>query len=129
MPRDYLLYLEDIERALDRVERYTRDQSFEAFSADEMRVDAVIRNLETLGEAVKHLPDDIRALEPATPWAQIAGLRDVLAHAYFSVNLTLLWDIITHEAPALRPVVRRLISVIENTAPPITDDGADSPTS
>ncbi len=129
MPRDYLLYLDDIERALDRVERYTRDQSFEAFSADEMRVDAVIRNLETLGEAVKHLPDDIRALEPATPWAQIAGLRDVLAHAYFSVNLTLLWDIITHEAPTLRPVVRRLISELENGLPPISSEGSEPPKS
>jgi uncharacterized protein with HEPN domain len=113
MSRDYLLYLEDIERALERIERYTQGQPFEAFSADEMRVDAVVRNLETLGEAVKHLPDDIRALAPETPWAQIAGLRDVLAHAYFSVNLTLIWDIIANEAPSLLPVVRHLKSQME----------------
>lgn len=108
MSRDYLLYLDDIELALDRIDRYTQGLSFEAFSADDMRVDAVVRNLETLGEAVKHLPDDIRALAPETPWTQIAGLRDVLAHAYFTVNLTLIWDIVAHEAPALRPVVKRL---------------------
>lgn len=113
MPRDYLLYLEDIELALDRIERYTLGQSFDAFSADEMRVDAVVRNLETLGEAVKHLPDDIRALAPDTPWAQIAGLRDVLAHAYFSVNLTLIWDIIANEVPGLRSAVKHLKSQIE----------------
>ena len=113
MPRDYLLYLEDIELALDRIERYKQGQSFESFSADEMRVDAVVRNLETLGEAVKHLPDDIRALAPEIPWTQIAGLRDVLAHAYFSVNLTLIWDIITNETPGLRPVVKQLKSQIE----------------
>lgn len=77
MSRDYLLYLEDIELALERIERYTQGLSFDAFSADEMRIDAVVQNLETLGEAVKHLPDDIRALAPDTPWAQIAGLRDV----------------------------------------------------
>jgi uncharacterized protein with HEPN domain len=90
MSRDYLLYLDDIELALDRIDRYTQGLSFEAFSADGMRVDAVVRNLETLGEAVKHLPDDIRALAPETPWTQIAGLRDVLAHAYFTVNLILI---------------------------------------
>jgi uncharacterized protein with HEPN domain len=113
MPRDYLLYLEDIEHALECIERCTQGQTFEAFSADEMRIDAVVRNLETLGEVVNHLPDDIRALAPETPWAQIAGLRDVLAHAYFSVNLTLIWDIIANEAPSLRPVVRQLRSQIE----------------
>ncbi len=88
MPRDYLLYLEDILTALDRIDRYTQGLSLEAFRADEMRVDAVVRNLETLGEAVKHLPASVRDLSPDTPWTQIAGLRDVLAHAYFSVNLT-----------------------------------------
>ncbi|HEX8983193.1 MAG TPA: DUF86 domain-containing protein [Ktedonobacterales bacterium] len=87
MPRDYLLYLEDILTALDRIDRYTQGLSLEAFRADEMRIDAVVRNLETLGEAVKHLPTSVRDLSPDTPWAQIAGLRDVLAHAYFSVNL------------------------------------------
>ena len=116
MPRDYLLYLEDIKLALDRIERYTQGQSFEAFSADEMRIDAVIRNLETVGEAVKHLPEGIRAISPETPWKQIAGLPDVLSHAYFSVNLTLLWDIVTHEAPELRTAIARLISQIEDDA-------------
>lgn len=67
MSRDYSLYLEDIQLALERIERYTTGQTFEEFCADEMRVDAVVRNLETLGEAVKHLPDDIRALAPQTP--------------------------------------------------------------
>jgi uncharacterized protein with HEPN domain len=114
MSRDYLLYLDDIELALDRIDRYTQGLSFDAFSADDMRVDAVVRNLETLGEAVKHLSDDIRAQAPETPWAQIAGLRDVLAHAYFSVNLTLIWDIVTNEAPGLRPVVKRLREDLAN---------------
>lgn len=116
MSRDYLLYLEDMELALERIERYTRGVSFEAFSANEMRIDAVVRNLETLGEAVKHLPDDIRERAPEMPWAQVAGLRDVLAHAYFSVNLTLIWDIVTREAPELRQVVTRLIAQLESAS-------------
>lgn len=128
MPRDYLLYLEDIQTALDRIGRYTQGQSLETFSVDEMRIDAVVRNLETLGEAVKHLPADIRALAPDTPWAQIAGLRDVLAHTYFSVNLTLIWDIVAHEAPALRAVVGQLISQMESAARSQMTDEGDSPT-
>lgn len=128
MPRDYLLYLEDMQMALDRIGRYTQGQSLETFGADEMRIDAVVRNLETLGEAVKHLPADIRALAPDTPWAQIAGLRDVLAHTYFSVNLTLIWDIVAHEAPALRAVVGQLISQVEGAARSQMADENGSPT-
>lgn len=56
MSRDYLLYLEDMQEALDRISRYTQGLTLEAFAADEIRVDAVVRNLELLGEAVKHLP-------------------------------------------------------------------------
>lgn len=124
MSRDYLLYLEDIQLALERIDRYVLGLSFETFSADEMRVDAVVRNLETVGEAVKHLPEDIRAMSPDTPWKQIAGLRDVLTHAYFSVNLTLLWDIITNEAPALRSEAKRLIAQLESAA---ADEGDPTP--
>ncbi len=127
MPRDYLLYLEDILTALDRIDRYTQGLSLEAFRADEMRIDAVVRNLETLGEAVKHLPASVRDLSPDTPWAQIAGLRDVLAHASFSVNLTLIWDVITHESMALRPVVERIKVHLESTATSSpADPGAQS---
>ena len=124
MSRDYLLYLEDMREALDRIARYTHDLTPDEFAADEIRVDAVVRNLELLGEAVKHLPEDLRAQAPQVPWRQIAGLRDVLAHAYFSVNLTIVWDIVTNEIEPLRQVVQNLIQSLASNPPnPPTDPG------
>lgn len=96
MPRDYRLYLEDILEAIARIERYTSGVDFALFSADEMRVDAVVRNLEIIGEAAKHVPQPQRDLTPAVEWRKIAGLRDVVAHQYFGVNLTIIWDVVEH---------------------------------
>lgn len=73
----------------------------EAFKADERTYDATIRNLEIIGEAVKQLPDEARALAPAIEWRKIAGLRDFLAHAYFSINDVILWDIVRNKVPEL----------------------------
>ncbi|MFI5272574.1 MAG: DUF86 domain-containing protein [Ktedonobacterales bacterium] len=65
----------------------------------------MVRNLEIIGEAVKHLPKALRSGYPSVPWTQISGLRDILAHQYFGVSLPILWDIVQNEAPALRDAV------------------------
>jgi uncharacterized protein with HEPN domain len=71
--------------------------------ADRRTQDAVIRNIEILGQAVKGLADDTRSLDETVPWRQIAGMRDKLIHDYFGVDLTLVWDVVERELPALRP--------------------------
>lgn len=108
MPRDYLLYLEDMLEALDRVQRYVGDRSFEDFAHDELRIDGVVRNLELLGEAAKHIPQDLRDRHPSVPWRNIAGLRDVLAHQYFSLNLPILWDLMQHDLPLLPSAIKAI---------------------
>lgn len=117
MSRDYLLYLEDMRTAIDRITRYTQGLTLDSFAADEIRVDAVIHNLYLLGEATKHLPDEIRAQAPNIPWRQIAGLRDVIAHAYFNVNLNIIWDVITNELTPLRSAVQTLIDTFAPESP------------
>ncbi len=109
MPRDYLLYLEDIQQALDKIQRYTQGFTQETLADDELRVDGIVRNFEIIGEAVKNLPADLRARHPSVPWNQIAGLRDLLIHQYFSVNMTILWDIIEHEVPLLQSAIRAML--------------------
>ncbi len=86
------VYLEDMLEAIARVERYTSGVDFATFSADEMRVDAVVRNLELIGEAAKNIPQAQRDLTPAIEWRKIAGLRDIVAHQYFNLNLAIIWD-------------------------------------
>ena len=110
MPREYKAYLRDILEAIDKIERYTKNISFEDFSDNELIQDGVIRNLEIIGEAVKNLPDDIKKDYPEVEWRKIAGLRDILIHAYFGVDLEVIWDIVKNKVPELKEMVRKILS-------------------
>jgi uncharacterized protein with HEPN domain len=105
--RDERAYLLHAIAAIDAIQSYTVDGR-EAFFADGKTQDAVIRNIEIIGQAVKGIADDRRALVPDVPWRQIAGMRDKLIHEYFGVDITLVWDVVEHELPTLRPQLERL---------------------
>jgi len=80
---------------------WTSGITWEQLIADEMRYDAVMRNLQIIGEAVKHLPADLRERYPTVPWRRIAGFRDVVTHAYFGIDDDIVWDVIQHQTPEL----------------------------
>jgi uncharacterized protein with HEPN domain len=102
--RAYLLHAID---AIDAIQSYTVDGR-DAFFADGKTQDAVIRNIEIIGQAVNGISDGTRALEPDVPWRQIAGMRDKLIHEYFGVDLALVWDVVERELPVLRPQLEAL---------------------
>jgi uncharacterized protein with HEPN domain len=110
MPRDYRVLLEDVLASLTRIHVLTSGLSYDDFARQLTRQEAVIRNLEIIGEAAKHVPKELRLRHPYVDWARIGGLRDILIHQYFAVDLEILWDIILNNLPDLEVQIRRILS-------------------
>jgi uncharacterized protein with HEPN domain len=106
--KDDRVYLRHIRDAIARIESYVSGGSG-AFFADTMIQDAVIRNLEVIGEAVKNISGDLRAQHPDIPWARIAGMRDVLIHEYFGVRVETVWAAVENRLPELKRHVEALL--------------------
>ena len=94
MPRDFRLYLEDVIEAMAKIRRYT----------------AVVRNLEVIGEAVKKIPEDMRQKHAGIDWRKIAGLRDILIHEYFGIDIEINWDIVQNKLPSLEGSIRSMLT-------------------
>lgn len=107
--RDYKLYLDDILEAVKRIEKYTKRLSLEKLKKDTLVLDGVVRNLEIIGEAAKNIPSQIREKYPEIEWKKIAGLRDILAHEYFGIDLEVVWDIVKNKLPILKNQVRHIL--------------------
>jgi uncharacterized protein with HEPN domain len=90
-------FLSDIREAIQRISTYLAGIDYETFVKDTKTQDAVIRNMEILGEAAKNLSEDFRAAHPGVPWKKMAGSRDRLVHHYFGVNLDIVWQIVSTE--------------------------------
>jgi len=90
--RDYLLYLEDIIQAIEKIETYTQNMDFHKFSKNEMVIDAVIRNFEVIGEATKNIPEEVKEKYLEVEWKEATGFRNVLIHDYFGIDVEAVWD-------------------------------------
>jgi uncharacterized protein with HEPN domain len=99
--RDPDLLIEDILAAISKIERYTSAMDKALFLQDENTIDAVVRNLEIMGEAAPQLPEDFVDRYPSVPWRQIAGLRNRIVHEYFGLDLDLIWQVIQNDLPQL----------------------------
>jgi len=100
-PRDWALFLMDMQVFCAKVVRYSDGLSQQQFLDNELILDAVLRNLELLGEAAKQIPEEVRNRHPTVPWRRIAGLRDVLAHAYFGLEADTIWQTVSRSVPTL----------------------------
>jgi uncharacterized protein with HEPN domain len=109
MSLDESLYLADIQDSCKKVLKFTKGMKYKDFVHDELHFDAVLRNLEIIGEAVKNISEETRQRYPGVKWRKIAGFRDIVAHEYFGVNDETVWDIVENEIPALLKIVKTML--------------------
>jgi uncharacterized protein with HEPN domain len=103
-------FLTDIQEAIHRISKYTEGMTYPAFLADTKTQDAVIRNIEIIGEATKKLSNKIRKRYPNVPWKNMAGVRDRLIHDYFGVNLDIVWQIGSDELPKVSVAIEKILN-------------------
>jgi len=102
------LLLDDICEALDRIEQYISGMSFDVFSKDRKSVDAVVRNLEIIGEASNRLPADFKDSHSQIQWHKVVGLRHRIVHEYFGIDLQIVWQILQKDLPSLRQAISQI---------------------
>jgi uncharacterized protein with HEPN domain len=109
MPRNYLLYLEDILASINKIRKFSHGYSLDEIIDDDMRLDAIIRNFEIIGIASKNMPDKIQEKYPMIEWRKIADFRNLLAHEYFGISHKILWDIINNKLPILQSQIMTVL--------------------
>lgn len=110
MPLSEKVLLEDILEAIQRIEEYTDRMDIEDFSNSSLHQDAVARNLSIIGEAVKGISQRTREKYSVIDWRKIAGLRDILIHAYFGIDTEIVWDVVQNKLPELKNQIQKIIS-------------------
>jgi uncharacterized protein with HEPN domain len=107
--RGNIEFLNDIHEATQRIEFYIQNIDYDTFLEDTKTQDAVVRNLEIIGEAIKNLSEDFKGKYLHIPWKDLAGVRDKLIHHYFGVNLEIVWTIIKDDLPPLKDEIRCIL--------------------
>ena len=105
----------DMVESIEKIENYVSNLSYEDFLLDWKTKDAVVRNLEIIGEAANRIPEEIRIKYDDIPWSQVVGLRHRLIHGYFVVDYEIVWHIVTNELPDLKIKIKRILDK-ENSA-------------
>ena len=112
MKKDPRVYLAQILERIDRILEYTAEGK-EAFFADSRTQDAVIRNFEVIGEAAKRIPEEYRQKQPAIPWRELSGFRDVLIHQYEGVSVAEIWRIIERDLETLQKAIKAILPPLD----------------
>lgn len=116
MKRDFRIYLDDILESIEIIQEYTKGKVKEDFNSNVPLQDAVLRRLEIIGEAAKHIPSGIREKYAEVPWKKIAGARDIFAHEYFGVNLERVWKTIKEDIIPFKKQIQKILKDLDSLA-------------
>ena len=108
-PRAWRHRIEDILQAIRKIREYTRDLTSKDLANDDKTVDAVVRNFIVIGEAARHVPEEISTRHPSIPWRLMADMCNFAVHEYFGVSLTTIWECVQHDLPPLEPLLEDLL--------------------
>jgi uncharacterized protein with HEPN domain len=108
------IFLHDILDNISRVERFTKDITFEQFRSDEKTYFATIQCVEIIGEAAKHIPASVRSVYHEVPWNDMAGMRDKLIHAYFGTDPIRVWKVVIEDLPILKPSIENAVKSLKS---------------
>lgn len=108
MKRNYLLYIDDILRSIDKCEHFINGYDFERFKIDDKTVSACIREIEVIGEATKQIPQEITSKYLDIPWSLMAKMRDKMIHWYFEVDEEIVWKVIKEQFPILKVNINKI---------------------
>ena len=110
MKKDPKVFIGHIIESIELIEQYAKKLTTNTFKKDIAMQDAIIRRLEIIGEAVKNIPTSFKTKYPEIPWKQMAGMRDILIHEYFDVDIALTWSVVKLKLPSLKPQLQNLLS-------------------
>ncbi len=108
--RRWKFFVEDILKAIERIQAYVGDTPFEEFSRNDLLLAAVERKFIIIGEAVRHIPNEIITSYPSIPWRQMADMRNMVAHVYWGVDARNLWDTIHQDLPPVIPALKKVLA-------------------
>jgi len=111
--RNALLFVLDMLEAMAKVERYIAGLTYEAFAANDLVLDAVVRNLVIIGEAARHIPEELRKQYTDVDWRRVVGFRNIVIHEYFDVDPEIVWAIATQHLHDLKAALERMRADLE----------------
>jgi len=102
-------FLEDIVESISKIDSYCKNLSYLRFTKDPKTIDAVVRNLEIIGEAAKHIPTSIRSKHTEIPWKKMIGLRNIVTHKYFGIDEKIIWEIVKRDLSGVKQSIVKLL--------------------
>ena len=117
MSRSWLLYLDDLIESAEKIGRFVANRTFASVSTDEAVFDAILFNLQVIGEVVKRLPDEARSAMPDASGSGPARMRDLIAHHYFALDTEIIWEVVTTHVPRLLEQAQALRNQVESHGP------------